>query len=486
MQQTTEPVIRQGGFDETEMLLMGIFGSDNNVVIADAVMVCDMKGMILSVHETYEKFFGVTKAEIVGRSVYDLEKEGIFTPSVTRMVIEEKRRIVTTQRNKKGTLILTTGIPIFDAQNELRYVVCLNAMDVAQLDNIRKKYSQLKLVLDQKTEEVDTLRQKYLRPNSMQFRSPNMLSMWDCAMQLAVTKANILITGETGTGKSQLAREIHLASKCAAGPFVEINCATLHESLIESELFGYERGAFTGASTQGKIGKIELADKGTLFLDEIGELPLSAQAKLLDVIQNKTLERVSGNKKISIDFRLITATNRDLTEAVANGSFRKDLYYRLNVAHLMIPPLRERRADIVLLANLFLKRFNEEYGKAVTFSPQFIDYLEQYAWPGNVRELENLIERMVITTSGTVIDVEYLPMDMVKNTDILPYHAKSHSLPELLEEYEKRILLNSIRRYRTTVAVAKDLGISQSAVSRKVSKYFGSEPGLLKSLLQEE
>lgn len=474
---------RQDNFDETEMLLMGILGNDNNVVIADAVMICDGSGNVLSVHDTYEHFFGVTKAYVVGKSVYELEKEGVFSPSVTRMVIEEQKRIVTTQRNKEGTLILTTGIPIFDAQHTLRYVVCFNAMDVLQLENIKKKYSELKVVLDQKNEEVEALRQKYLKSSNMKFRSPNMVGMWECAMQIAATKANILITGETGVGKSLIAKEIHFASKCANGPFVEINCATLHESLIESELFGYERGAFTGANTTGKIGKIELANGGTLFLDEIGELPLSAQAKLLDVIQNKTLERLSSNKKITVDFRLIAATNRDLMADVEKGAFRKDLYYRLNVARLHIPPLRERKADIVILAELFLKRFNAEYEKSVSFSPQFVDFLDQYSWPGNVRELENLIERMVITTNSNTIDVEYLPIDIVKELDIIPYHTKKISLPEMMDEYEKKIILNSIKRYRTTVAVAKDLGISQGTVSRKISKHFGDDPTVLQSLM---
>lgn len=458
---------------ETELLLMGIFGRENNVVIADAVMICDGQGNVISVHDTYEYFFGVTKAYVVGKSVYELEEEGIFSPSVTRMVIEQRKRIVTTQRNKKGTLILTTGIPIFDQKDELRYVVCFNAMDVMQLENIKKKYNQLKTVLEYKNEEVDVLRQKYLKPANMEFRSANMARMWECATQLAATKANILITGETGVGKSLVAKEIHFASKCAGGPFVEINCAALHENLIESELFGYEKGAFTGANTSGKIGKIELADGGTLFLDEIGELPLSAQAKLLEVIESKTIERVQGNKKISVDFRLIAATNRNLLEDVEKGLFRRDLYYRLNVARLHIPPLRERRLDIPFLANIFLQKFKEKYEKEVSFSPQFIDFMDEYSWPGNVRELQNLIERMVITTAGNTIDVEYLPIDIVKELDIIPYHSSPTSLPEMVEEYEKKIILNSIKRYHTTVAVAKDLGISQSCVSRKIAKYFG-------------
>lgn len=464
---------KSDSISDTEMLLMGIFGKENNVIIADAVMICDAFGTVLSVHDTYEDFLDVSKAYVVGKSVFDLEKEGVFTPSVTRMVIQEQKRIVTTQRNKRGTLILTTGIPIFDDTHTLRYVVCFNALDMSQLENLQQKYNQLKVVLEHKSEEVEALRQKYWEPKRMEFRSKAMMSMWDCAMQIAPSKANILITGETGVGKSLIAKEIHLASARAKGPFVEINCATLHENLIESELFGYERGAFTGANTTGKLGKIELANGGTLFLDEIGELPLSAQAKLLDVIQYKTLERVSGNKKISVDFRLIAATNRNLMDDISKGTFRKDLFYRLNVARLHIPPLRERKADIAVLANVFLERFNADYEKNTVFSPQFLDFLDEYPWPGNVRELENLIERMVITSTSNIIDCEYLPIDIVKELDVIPYHTRKASLPELVEEYEKKIILNSIKRYKTTIAVAKDLGISQGTVSRKISKYFG-------------
>ena len=459
---------------ESELLLMGVFGKENNVIFADAVMICDGNGKVLSVQDTYEDYFGVSKDYVIGKSVFDLEEEGVFSPSVTRMVIQEKKRIVTTQSNRKGDLILTTGIPIFDASQTLRYVVCFNALDFSQLENLQQKYNQLKVVLQHKTEEVEALRRKYLKPSVIEFRSKVMQSMWECAMQLAASKANILITGETGVGKSLIAKEIHFASHRANGPFVEINCATLHENLIESELFGYERGAFTGANTTGKIGKIELANHGTLFLDEIGELPLASQAKLLDVIKNKTVERISGNKKIVVDFRLIAATNRDLKADVAAGRFRKDLYYRLNVARLHIPPLRERKADIAILANKFLTRFNNEYGRRVVFSPQFWDFLDEYPWPGNVRELENLVERMVITCVGDSVDIEYLPLDIVKDMDIIPYHMEKLTLPDMMDAYEKKLIGNSLKRYKTTVAVAKDLGISQVTASRKINKYFGS------------
>ena len=288
----------------------------------------------------------------------------------------------------------------------------------------------------------------------------------------ANTKANILITGETGVGKSAVAKAIHAMSNRANGPFIEVNCAVLHENLIESELFGYEKGAFTGASSSGKIGKIELANHGTLFLDEIGELPPHIQSKLLQLIQEKTIERLSGTKKIELDFRLIVATNRNLEEEVQRGLFRSDLFYRLNVIRIHIPPLRKRMEDILPLAHQFLARFCSEYGKNLNFSPRFLAFLEQYDWPGNVRQLENLIERMVITVQDPIIDTTSLPVeytgDAVTPVELL---TREGTLAERMDAYEGQIIRDAYQRCGTTVAVAKELGISQATAARKVAKY---------------
>jgi transcriptional regulator with PAS, ATPase and Fis domain len=299
-----------------------------------------------------------------------------------------------------------------------------------------------------------------------------MQRLWTLMQNTANTKANILITGETGVGKSAVAKTIHAMSNRADGPFIEVNCAVLHENLIESELFGYEKGAFTGASTSGKIGKIELANHGTLFLDEIGELPPHIQSKLLQLIQEKTIERLSGTKKIELDFRLIVATNRNLEEEVQRGLFRSDLFYRLNVIRIHIPPLRQRREDILPLAQQFLARFSKEYGKQLAFSPRFLAFLETYDWKGNVRQLENLIERMVITVQDPIIDVSALPTEYTGETaPSIPMLAQGGTLADRMDAYESQIIQESYRRCGTTVAVAKDLGISQATAARKVAKY---------------
>ena len=257
----------------------------------------------------------------------------------------------------------------------------------------------------------------------------------------------------------------------AGGPFIEVNCAVLHENLIESELFGYEKGAFTGASSSGKIGKIELANHGTLFLDEIGELPPHIQSKLLQLIQEKTIERLSGTQKIELDFRLIVATNRNLEDAVQRGLFRSDLFYRLNVIRIHIPPLRARKEDIIPMAHQFLARFCGEYGKVLTCSPRFLSFLETYSWPGNVRQLENLMERLVITAQDPILDLSVLPLeytaDKAAGAELLP----GGTLAERMDAYEAQIIRDSYRRCGTTVAVARDLGISQATAARKIAKY---------------
>ena len=461
-------------FDE-DINLKGLFeilNPENNLVLADDMMLSDAQGIILRVSETYEKNFGFTHDSIVGKSAFDLEADGTFTPCITAEVIRQKRKITATQTiNHSHKNVMTVGIPLFDDNGELKYAVCFNTVSMEQINAIQQNYRHLQDSLQHYSEEIAELRTR-ATSTSLIFKSASMQRLWTLMQNTANTKANILITGETGVGKSAVAKAIHAMSNRDNGPFIEVNCAVLHENLIESELFGYEKGAFTGASSSGKIGKIELANHGTLFLDEIGELPPHIQSKLLQLIQEKTIERLSGTKKIELDFRLIVATNRNLEEEVQRGLFRSDLFYRLNVIRIHIPPLRKRMEDILPLAHQFLARFCGEYGKNLNFSPRFLAFLEQYDWPGNVRQLENLIERMVITVQDPIIDTTALPAefmgDVVPPAELL---AQQGTLAERMDAYEGQIIRESYRRCGTTVAVAKDLGISQATAARKVAKY---------------
>lgn len=318
--------------------LLEILSPENNLVLADDMMVSDGNGIILRVSETYEKNFGFAHDSIVGKSAFDLEADGTFTPCITAEVIRRRKKISATQTiNHTHKNVMTVGIPLFDANGELKYAVCFNTVSMEQINSIQRNYRRMQDSLQHYSQEIAELRTRATSTNLL-FKSAPMQRLWTLMQNTANTRANILITGETGVGKSAIAKAIHKMSNRANGPFIEVNCAVLHENLIESELFGYEKGAFTGASSSGKIGKIELANHGTLFLDEIGELPAHIQSKLLQLIQEKTIERLSGTQKIELDFRLIVATNRNLEEAVQRGLFRSDLFYRLNVIRIHIPP----------------------------------------------------------------------------------------------------------------------------------------------------
>nr|WP_326126971.1 sigma 54-interacting transcriptional regulator [uncultured Oscillibacter sp.] len=456
--------------------LFDIISPENNLVLADDMMLSDAKGVILRVSETYEKNFGFTHNSIVGRSAFDLEADGTFVPCITADVIRQKKKVTATQTiNRVHKNVMTVGIPLFDAAGELKYVMCFNTVSMEQINSIQRNYRQLQDSLVQYSQEIAELRLRATE-TSLVFKSPPMQRLLTLMQNTANTKANILITGETGVGKSAVAKAIHAMSNRAAGPFIEVNCAVLHENLIESELFGYEKGAFTGAASTGKIGKIELANHGTLFLDEIGELPPHIQSKLLQLIQEKTIERLSGTRKIELDFRLLVATNRDLEDAVRRGLFRSDLFYRLNVIRMHIPPLRQRPEDVLPLAHRFLSRFCQEYGSTLTLSPRLIAFLEQYHWPGNVRQLENLMERLAITVQDPVIDIVHLPPEYAgEQVPAIPLPAPTGTLAERMEAYEGRIIRESYGRCGTTVAVAKELGISQATAARKIAKYAGKE-----------
>lgn len=458
--------------------LLEIINPKNNLVLADDMMLSDAKGTILRVSETYEKNFGFAHGSIVGRSAFDLEADGTFVPCITAEVIRQKQKVITTQTiNHRHKNVMTVGIPMFDARGELKYVVCFNTVSMEQINSIQRNYRRLQDSLLQYSQEIEELRTRST-VTSLTFKSAAMQRLWTLMQNTANTRANILITGETGVGKSAVAKAIHAMSNRAAGPFIEVNCAVLHENLIESELFGYEKGAFTGAAAAGKIGKIELANHGTLFLDEIGELPPHIQSKLLQLIQEKTIERLSGTKKIELDFRLLVATNRDLEDEVRRGLFRSDLFYRLNVIRIHIPPLRRRQEDILPLAHQFLTRFCDEYGKSLTLSPRLMSFLEQYSWPGNVRQLENLMERMAITVQDPVIDVIHLPPEYAGEAGrpVSP-PLQTGTLAERMEAYEGRIIRDSYSRLGTTVAVAKELGISQATAARKIAKYVSAGEG---------
>lgn len=301
--------------------------------------------------------------------------------------------------------------------------------------------------------------------------NPQIKRITDTIKKIAPFNATVLLTGESGVGKNRFAGMLHSFSERRNSPFITINCGAIPENLLESELFGYEKGAFTGASMKGKAGLIETANHGTLFLDEIGDLPLPMQVKLLKVIQEKKITRVGGIQEKGVDFRLIAATNKDLPGLVESGEFRKDLFYRLNVLSITIPPIRKRKEDIPVFVDYFAAKYNKKYEKNHVFSTKAMERMKKYSWPGNVRELENVVEGVILIADHYVIAEEMLPPGIYYETAMEKYDAEGKTLKRILEEVEREILLEAYEMYGTTTKVAEALGISQASVSIKLNKY---------------
>ncbi len=307
-------------------------------------------------------------------------------------------------------------------------------------------------------------------------KSKPMQEIFSLIQKVAKTRATVLITGESGTGKELVARAIHYNSPRQNKPFISVNCAALPESLLESELFGHEKGSFTGAVSMRK-GRFELADKGTLFLDEVSEMSPTLQVKLLRVLQEREFERVGGTKTLKVDVRIIAASNRDLKEEVEAGHFREDLFYRLNVVHIHLPPLRERPDDIPLLVAHFLQKYAQEVGRQrVEISPEALNLIYTYTWPGNVRELENAIERAVILSSGQEITPEHLPPHLFQSqqsySDIFKQIPTTLTLPQILEEVEVKLIRRALAQANYVQSkAAKILGITKSLLQYKIKKY---------------
>jgi Nif-specific regulatory protein len=325
--------------------------------------------------------------------------------------------------------------------------------------------------LEEKEDLKQQLKAKYKVENIIG-QSDRMQEVFEAIHRVAPSKANVLLRGESGTGKELVAKAIHYMSQRAKCPFIKFNCASIPEGLLESELFGHEKGAFTGAMSMRK-GRFELAGNGTIFLDEIGDLPLALQPKILRVLQEKEFERVGGERTIKADVRLIAATSRDLEGFVADGKFREDLYYRLNVVPVFLPPLRERKEDIPLLAEFFLKKYNKENQRSISISPEVLNVFMNYEWPGNVREIENTIERMVVMSAGKVITMSDLPLNMKDQSIRSRYAAQiKDALPSAIEDIEKTRILDVLQRTGWVQAkAARLLGITPRQIGYKIAKY---------------
>ncbi|KAB7704735.1 AAA domain-containing protein [Bacillus aerolatus] len=441
--------------------------------LEEDIMVTNANGIVLKVSKGSGSHYGLEPETLLGKSVYDLEQEGVFKPAITPVVLQKKKKVILVQTTPSGKKILITGIPVFGETGEIEHIVSYS-YDISELLVIKEYLNNLEEEMARVKSELALLRHQSIKLDGMIADSQAMKNIVDTIQRIEDIDVTVLLLGESGVGKSALAKQIHLKSPKKNGPFIEVNCSAIPEALFEAEFFGYEGGSFTGAKAKGKIGYAEMAQGGTLFLDEIGELPIHLQAKLLKFIQNKQFYRVGGTKPVSADFRLIAATNRDLKKAVEKQEFRQDLYFRLNVVPIHIPPLRERKEDLLALIYHFKNRFAKQHNRQRELDNLLVEHLLGLEWKGNVRELENLMERLMITSRSPLINLEELPAEyqlQLKSDSLFNLERTGQTLAEVLEQVEKKMLFHAQEKYRTTTEMAKALGISQPSVVRKLKKY---------------
>ncbi|MFH0822153.1 MAG: sigma 54-interacting transcriptional regulator [Pseudomonadota bacterium] len=445
----------------------------------DGLYVTDGEANTTRINSAYERMTNLKRDDLIGRNMRDLVNDKVFDHSATLEVLEKRAQVTIVQNIKGGSQLLVTGSPIFDNDGKISLVVT-NVRDITALNELKRQLEESRRLTSRYYESL--LEQEKLQHaiQDMVVKSLAMRQTLHKAVKVAGTDASVLLSGESGVGKSMLAHIIHMVGQRKECPFIRINCGTIPESLMESELFGYVRGAFTGASREGKAGLVEAAHRGTVFFDEVGELTPAMQVKLLQVIEEKTFTRVGSTQPVSADVRIIAATNRDLKELVKKERFREDLFYRLNVIPIHIPPLRERRDDVNALALNVLEKLNHKMGSNKRLDPHVMDRLITYDYPGNVRELINILERMVIMSDGNVISAADLPMELKERTS-LPRDlvVEGLSLKEALQAVEGKIIEEALRGHAGLKEAARALGIHPATLWRKTVKY-GLSGGIAK------
>ncbi|MBR0598902.1 sigma-54 interaction domain-containing protein [Sinanaerobacter chloroacetimidivorans] len=436
------------------------------------IYITDGKGNTILLNDESCKTGGLTRDEVVGKNMRELEEMGFIKESCVLRTLNSGAEENMIQNLGDGGEIFVTGVPCC-RNHKIEYVVCTER-DITEM-------SILKDLLKEKEEREEKYEKEilYLRNKSLEMsgniitEDQKMKYIVENALRAARHDTTILLTGESGTGKEVFANLIYKNSSRVGKPFIKINCAAIPENLLESEFFGYDKGAFTGADKDGKMGIFELADGGTLFLDEIGELPTHLQSKLLRCLQEKEIMRIGGQKSIPVDVRIIAATNANLKNAIEKGTFREDLYYRLNILPIELIPLRERKGDIEKLTYHFMDKYTKKYIVEKKITNEAIQALKKYHWPGNVRELENVIERIIISFDGIEITkfqvnrLLYGDSDNPKKIKIL----EGATYKQLMEEYERQILKEMMKKYKKASLISKKLDINKSTLSRRLAKY---------------
>ena len=431
----------------------------------DGLHILDNHGKTLYINEACTRIEGVDIDEVFSNDIRALVKEGVYSQSVTLMVLEDGQPHTITQTTKNGNEVLVTGTPVFDKDGAVEMVI-VNSRDVTDLNTLRRNLSVSKYQL----EDLKLEQKKY---HEVIAHSAQMQKILSTALYISRVDSTVLLTGESGVGKGVLARFIHDNGPRADKPFIKVDCSSIPENLFESELFGYESGAFTGAKKGGRIGLLEMAEGGTVFLDEIGEMPLSMQPKLMRAIQDLEILPVGGEKTRKLDVRFMAATNIDLRHAVEEKKFREDLYYRLNVVPIEIPPLRDRKDDIPPLINQMADRVRAMYQFRKNLSSEAMNRMIDYPWPGNIRQLENTVERILVSTESDIVGITDLPAEITRwrshgeeSIDIYTYSYK-----DLLASYDKKVLQTAIEKEGSIPKAAKLLGVDATTIRRKLSRY---------------
>ncbi|GIM45828.1 PAS domain-containing protein [Collibacillus ludicampi] len=460
---------------ESELLLKHLIDSSY-----DGIYITDGNGLTTWYNKAFLRISGLTPAQLDGHTVFQLLENGWLPNSVVAEAIQKQKTVTSLIHYFNGSEGLISATPVFDDAGHLLRVIA-NVRDLTELNELKRQLDETRALNEGYRQTLQEVQSAELEGGQMIYRSHAMEKIISLANKIASTDTPILILGESGVGKDVLAKYIHsISERHDKGTFVKVNCGAIPEHLLESELFGYEPGAFTGAGRRGKAGLFEVANKGTLFLDEIGEMPLSLQVKLLGVLQDMEIQRLGGTKPIPIDVRIIAATNAHLETLIQEKRFRKDLYYRINVLTIQVPPLRERKDDVVALLMHFLNQFNEKYRTNKILTSSAIDKLLAYEWPGNVRELKNMVERFILTSDKDSIDEHQLPFNLLSfhrtssaivNEQDFTHSYQRKKLKELLNDHEKQILSWYLSKYRPLKRCAETLGIDLATLVRKKKKH---------------
>lgn len=434
----------------------------------DSLFVTNGDAIIVKVNKAYEKLSGEKRENLLGLNMYDLE--GLkFSKSCTIQALEKKKQVTIEQiifKTNRTTHVTTT--PVFDGYGNIVMAIS-NNRDLKEIATLKERLADTEELANRYKLQIEALKSQG-DANTLVAHDRKMLDILLRADKIAKVDTTVLILGETGSGKEQLVKYLHRASSRRNKKLLKVNCGALSATLIESELFGYEKGAFTGASPGGKIGFFEAADNGILFLDEIGEIPMEMQVKLLRVLQEGEFFRIGGTRPIKSNVRIVAATNKDLQDMVHQGQFRSDLYYRLNVASLTVPPLRERIYDIIPLANRFLEEFNRKYGMSKTLTVTAYQVLQSFEWPGNVRELRNVIEQALIMAEGDTIHHDELPFAPTGKFELLHMEDRVN-LDAIVASLEASYIMKAYEKHGNVRAAAKSLGMKTTRYLRKKHLY---------------